>query len=447
MVICEICDKNFGTAAKLKQHKADIHDIDVVWHECDVGECEYKSKNKYKLKRHQANIHDIDVVWYHCGVKDCDYKCKDIHNLKKHEAQVHNINVVWHACDIDDCELKFKTTSDLKRHKSAVHEIGVQWFRCTLCEKKFKNKPNLERHVRSIHDIGTVWYYCNMEDCDYKAKAPSDLQIHQARVHDIGVIWHHCDLCDYASKSNSDLYRHKQNIHHINVKWHYCPEEDCKYKAKQASRLREHISYLHDIGDKECDFCTMPRYLLTTYKNKGVKSQVCRTCFRKATGRESRIEITMSKYLNEHFGTEFLLSSDTQVEGDVCQRYRPDKLYGGSGIVLHIECDEHQHIHSGSYSCDEKRISDIYDEFPGKKYVVIRWNPDKYKVPPGKKRIGTKNEKLELLLECMGEVVQNPPEEMIKIIYMFYDDDNKLLSRNIPHTLVYDEDDIQKIYD
>lgn len=33
---------------------------------------------------------------------------------------------------------------------------------------------------------------------------------------------------------------------------------------------------------------------------------------------------------------------------------------------------------SGSYDCDEKRISDIYDEFEIKPehYVVVRLNPD-----------------------------------------------------------------------
>jgi hypothetical protein len=145
----------------------------------------------------------------------------------------------------------------------------------------------------------------------------------------------------------------------------------------------------------------------------------------------------MSKYLDEKFGTEYLIGNDRRVMGELCLKYRPDKIYASPDIVLHIECDENQHAKISDYSCDEKRISEIYGEFPGKKYVVIRWNPDNYKNPIDIRKITKKSEKLEILLKCIKEVIKNPPEELIKIYYLFYDIDNPIISKNLPYCLIY----------
>lgn len=406
--------------------------------DCDF--CDKEFPSNFKLKRHLANIHDIGVVWHKCD--HCDYSCKDPYNLKKHKANIHDIDVKYWICDVEGCTWKFKSSSDLKRHQSAQHDINVKWFKCNLCDEKFKTSPNLKRHKQTVHHINTVWYKC--PKCNYKAKTKSDLKGHKSRKHGIDVTWHYCNLCNKKFHVNSDLYAHKQGAHNINVKWHPCPAKDCTYKAKRNYLLKDHMSYRHDIGDKQCDYCLENRYKLTAYKDKKSTAHICRTCLRRVTGRDSRVEIEMSKYLDKHFGIEYLLASDSRLYGNACHKYRPDKLYASPGFVLHIECDEQQHQYSGNdYSCDEKRISDIYDEFPGHKYVIIRWNPDKYTPPAGKQRIKTRSEKLELLLECVGSVVQYPPKEQIKIIYMFYDQDNTLISQNIPHTLIYDWDDAQ----
>ncbi len=43
---------------------------------------------------------------------------------------------------------------------------------------------------------------------------------------------------------------------------------------------------------------------------------------------------------------------------------KPDKLWADPTLVSHGECDEFQH--SGEdYSCDERRISRLFDEFGG----------------------------------------------------------------------------------
>lgn len=339
--------------------------------EYNCDECGKKFPSLYKLKRQLANIHDIGVVWNYC--ENCDYKCKDKYNLKKHLAQVHDIGVTWYPCDIEGCTIKpFKSSSDLKRHKKAVHEINPTLYPCDLCDvEPFKTNSNLQRHIRTVHEIGTIYYPC--AECDYQAKSKKTLESHYDRNHNPNPPQFCCNVngCRYSSVSNSDVYRHKQGAHNLIVNWNYCPVKGCVYKSKRKFLLKDHLSYRHDIGDKECGYCLQKCYKLTSYKQGGIISHICCTCLRKVTGKDSSIEMTMSNYLDKHFGSEFLLASDQRISGEACQTYRPDKLYAGPKLVLHVECDEYQHRGS-HYSCDEKRISDIYDEFPGKKYVVIR---------------------------------------------------------------------------
>ena len=164
---------------------------------------------------------------------------------------------------------------------------------------------------------------------------------------------------------------------------------------------------------------------------------MCRKCYNKTTGKSSRAEVQMSDYLdNINKLKPYLVGSDQSFRSmGGCQKYRPDKLYIGKDLVLIVECDEHQHkYNNGTYECDEKRISDCYDEFPGKKLVVIRWNPDHYNFSNKKDR----NERLMILENTINDILMNSPKEMIYIYYLFYDKDNPRLSQNIKHKLIYE---------
>ena len=37
-----------------------------TWRIWRVGVCVYRTKMVYDLKRHKANIHNIDIVWHYC---------------------------------------------------------------------------------------------------------------------------------------------------------------------------------------------------------------------------------------------------------------------------------------------------------------------------------------------------------------------------------------------
>ena len=131
----------------------------------------------------------------------------------------------------------------------------------------------------------------------------------------------------------------------------------------------------------------------------------------------------------------------------MCQRYRPDKLYADPKRIIQIECDEYQHSRdsSNSYTCDEKRISDIYDEFPGKEYIVIRWNPHFFIYPDeSKEKKPTIDDRLEMLLQLLDRLPDITFESPITVIYMFYSPDNPLICQNLPKIMFYREEELEE---
>ena len=331
-----------------------------------------------------------------------------------------------HQCDQPNCTKKFKKASALKQHKADVHDIDVTWHQCDQpnCTEKFKRANNLKEHKAFVHNIDVKWHQCDQSNCTEKFKKASDLKRHKAFAHDIDVTWHQCD------------------------------QPNCTEKFKQASDLKRHKEVVHDIGKHKCVFCLGNRNSQNKYEDTNGKHSICNACYKRATGKGSRIETVWSDYIHlpENLGTTGHLSSDKNLKSlGGCQLYRPDDLNTDEHYVELGECDEHQHLRkSGNYSCDEKRISDIYDEegIVGKTMSVLRWNPDTYKVPSGYTRIPLKerlNIYVALAKKLRDRARLHKIEDSIHIYYMFYSDDNERLSKNIPHTLIYSMDDVNKI--
>jgi hypothetical protein len=144
----------------------------------------------------------------------------------------------------------------------------------------------------------------------------------------------------------------------------------------------------------------------------------------------------MVEYLKKHYD-QHLMFNDKTVKGEACLKYRPDTMYSDPNRVVHVSCDEFQHQHqNGDYKCDEKRMSDLYDEYPGKTVIWIRWNPHAYKPPEGLKRKNLKK-RLEKLVEVLKRIETRKFETKMYVIYMFYDKDNPRIVKNIAHSFEY----------
>ncbi|CAM9770418.1 unnamed protein product, partial [Heterosigma akashiwo] len=93
-------------------------------------------------------------------------------------------------------------------------------------------------------------YPCEFENCTYKAKQKTDLKQHLANIHDNDVTYFPCEIenCTYKTKWKSTLKRHLADIHDIGVTYFPCEIENCSHKAKRKSSLKQHLAYIHDIG-------------------------------------------------------------------------------------------------------------------------------------------------------------------------------------------------------
>jgi hypothetical protein len=81
----------------------------------------------------------------------------------------------------------------------------------------------------------------------------------------------------------------------------------------------------------------------------------------------------MSDYLRREF-TEVTMVFDKRVE-EGCSARRPDvRIDFGTHTVL-VECDENQHR---GYSCENKRMMELFLDCGGRPLVVLRLNPDAY---------------------------------------------------------------------
>jgi hypothetical protein len=168
---------------------------------------------------------------------------------------------------------------------------------------------------------------------------------------------------------------------------------------------------------------------------------ICRECYKKATGFTSRVEKRWCEYTDEHLGTVGLMGSDESLRSlGGCSKTRPDRLYGDQYRIEIDECDEHQHTGS-SYSCEQKRISDFYNEpsICGKTMVVIRWNPDGYK--PAREKVALK-ERLRLFVMLKKALRAHKHLPKIVVFYMFYSRTNSSITVDLPHYHVDSEADI-----
>jgi len=191
-----------------------------------------------------------------------------------------------------------------------------------------------------------------------------------------------------------------------------------------------------DIGNNKCDICAYYKKSSILYIQKEKRMKICKKCYKKMTKKNSRIEKVISDYLDEIPEIKpFLIGTDISFKKmGGCSLKRPDKLYVSHNISLWVEIDEFQHkMSNGSYMCDEKRISNEFDNLPQNKLIVIRINPHKYKKKPNK----TLLERLNHLKNLILHLIKNPPQELIKIFYLYYDKDNPRLSKNIPFELIY----------
>ncbi|CAM9871668.1 unnamed protein product [Heterosigma akashiwo] len=377
---------------------------------CEVDGCGYASKQKHHLKQHLANIHDIDVTYYTCEIENCTYRAKQKHHLKQHLADIHDIGVTYYTCEFENCTYRAKQKSSLKRHLADIHDINVTYYTCEFenCTYRAKQKSSLKRHLADIHDINVTYYTCEFENCTYRTKQKSSLKQHLADIHDIDVTYYTCEFenCTYRTKQKTALKRHLADIHDIGTIWHTCPDNICSYKAKRKDSITRHYNcthtpraaQIHKRKEHEIELLLLEHGI-----NHKREHSITYNCINDITDNHySRID-----FIIDHCDTN-----------------------GKTGIIM-LEVDEFQHTYSNySVSCDISRMTQIHEsimlEGNTLPIVFIRFNPDSYKVNNITVK-ETKQMKQAKLIETITNI-EFGPDGTLSVIYINYDVTNDTLS-------------------
>ena len=385
-------------------------------HRFECPECKKDYSTKTVLKRHLWSIHSIGKGEIYICSEECDYTTKSKGNLKKHLWEIHGVgDGKYFPCTEKNCDFTCKSKVVLKRHFWHIHNVGKgTYFSCIEenCKYSCKSKGNLTRHLWAFHSLGNGTYFpCTEEDCNFTCKSNGDLKKHLWAVHSLG---------------NGKIFQ--------------CSE--CGYTCKRNNHLKTHLSNVHDIGDKTCEICAKNVYALTPYHdtkvNKTVK--VCRICYKKYTEFSTRKEEQMVKFLKKEI--PYIVLEDKIIRGDACATLRRPDLLIASTTDLHIvvECDENQH-RGYNPRCEDGRYDEIIDEIKTGKVRFIRWNPD-YCKKDGKRFSVSRQKRLELLRDLILKIcLQVDGDDPYKIYYMFYTEDNEVITKRFPKKMVYVQKD------
>jgi hypothetical protein len=188
-------------------------------------------------------------------------------------------------------------------------------------------------------------------------------------------------------------------IYGINLKPLHC----------EAHKHDNEINYL----ENECSSCGLLSVL-----DKDNKCEYCNPeIIRKAI-------LQKQKALFDYLDMKVLkgVSDDSVVQGGVCGKERPDRVYETDKYVIILECDEHQHK-DRNCECEQTRMINIAQSYGGIPVYFIRWNPDVYKPVSGKSEEGIKD-RYNVLGNYLKKLINyniELPHSLVSVFYMYYD--------------------------
>jgi len=194
---------------------------------------------------------------------------------------------------------------------------------------------------------------------------------------------HHLRRSRCVDCGGSEICEHKQNKF-------YCIQCDGKYvcihKKLQYQCMDCGGSKIcpHQLRKYTCIICTPERgchHCKSIYVN--TYSRWNPYCFRCYCVLHPEEEIPHKFKLKEHYVRDALkeyyketitMVFDRKVQNG-CSRRRPDVCIDFGSHCLMIEVDENRHV---NYTCEEKRMVELYEDIGFRKIVFLRFNPDGY---------------------------------------------------------------------
>ena len=211
----------------------------------------------------------------------------------------------------------------------------------------------------------------------------------------------------------------KEGMNNLQVK--LCSQDGCKKQVtydKDGNRLT--VCGAHNMNKikmpvkikKGCSSCGLQMKL-----NKEGKCEYCRPATFKA------VRLAKQNALMEYLDARELIGSvtDKVVEGGMCGKERPDRVFDFGDKIVILECDENQRK-GRERECEVTRMKNIGQMFGGTPVYFIRWNPDGYTCSEMvAEKVGMRHKRVGDLLLSISEGIITLPNVLVAAHYMYYD--------------------------
>lgn len=180
------------------------------------------------------------------------------------------------------------------------------------------------------------------------------------------------EICSHGNNKHNCISCHGKNV---------CEHNKLQYQCIECHGNR---TCIHDKRTSACIICTPSSGCQHCHMISIIGSKWNPYCFRcycvlnpdAVIPRKYKLkEHHVIDKLKENFQEKFTMRFDKIVEGG-CSRRRPDVAIDFGSHCLMIEIDENKHT---NYSCEEKRMVELYEDISFRKIVFLRFNPDRYK--------------------------------------------------------------------
>ena len=380
----------------------------------------------------------IDVKHKKCLYENCNirpnYNYKD--EIKAIYCKIHKlddmINIISKTCIYESCRKQpnynyenEKTTIYCVKHK-LDDMINIKSKLCLFEDCKTQPNFNYENEKTAI--------YCG------KHKLENMINInHKTCIYEGCIIQ---PVFNYENEINP-LYCVKHKLKNmVDILNKTCIYDGCKTQPiynydDQKEGLYcflhklENMINIKDIN-KKCNFNNCQTLANTKYKGYCLRDFMYLFPDEPVARNYKIKEKHVSDYIKLYF-KEYVESYDKQIQGG-CSKKRPDIFIDLFTHSIIIEIDENQHF---DYSCENKRMMQIFEDLANRPIVFIRFNPDKYidenreivnscfkyHKTSGVPMIDDKekwNKRLETLKNIIGKYVSNIPEKEVTIEHLFY---------------------------
>ena len=116
-------------------------------------------------------------------------------------------------------------------------------------------------------------------------------------------------------------------------------------------------------------------------------------------------------------------STDKMVDGGICGKERPDRVYDFKDKIVSLECDENKHD-DRQCLCEQTRMVNIGQSFGGTPVYFIRWNPDDYLPESDRKNPEILAKRHKLCADLIRDIKDGNvslPKALVSVIYLYYD--------------------------